>query len=339
MKYTEQDSKESTKLVGLKYVSDDVPGITRIKKGKLFIYKDVDGKVIKNRATLKRIQSLAIPPAYTHVWICPDERGHIQATGRDDRKRKQYKYHPKWNETRDETKYHKLLLFGQSLPAIRKQVKKDLKLPKLPKEKVLATIVTLIEKTFIRVGNDEYAKNNKTYGLTTMQDRHAKVHAGIIKFHFKGKSGVTHEVTVDNPQLAEIVKKCQDLPGQELLQYIDEDKQVRDITSTDVNDYLRNITGEDFTAKDFRTWHGTLLAITELNSYPQSEIKKEIKHNLLSAIECVARNLGNTKAISKKCYIHPSVLDFYSNGTFFQHMKSKHFKNDEDMVLKFLANK
>jgi len=309
------DNVRAAKEAGLVYVTDDSPGISRKKQGaKNFIYLDPRGKQIKDRQTLDRIRMLAIPPAYRDVWICANERGHIQAVGRDDRGRKQYRYHEKWREVRDENKYGRMIDFAKALPRIRQRVAKDLKRPGLPREKVLAAVVKFMEMTLIRVGNDEYAKNNKSYGLTTLQDRHAKFSRGKIKLEFRGKSGVEHEFEIDDPRLASIAKQCQDLPGQELFQYLDDKGVVHDIGSTDVNDYLRDITGKDFTAKDFRTWAGTVLAATALQEIEKFDSKAQAKKNVVRAVETVAAKLGNTKAVCRKCYIHPEILNAYMEG-------------------------
>ena len=305
----------SAKSAGLRYVSDDTPGITRRRNGSGFAYFDAKGKRVRDPDTLLRIRELVIPPAWEQVWVCPDPRGHIQAVGRDQRGRKQYRYHPKWREVRDSTKYEKMIAFVHALPKIRARVKHDLTKYHLLREKVLATVVRLLETTLIRVGNDEYASSNNSYGLTTLRDRHAKVNGSEVHFRFKGKSGVAHEVCVDDPHIAKIVRKCQELPGEELLQYVDEDGKVRDITSTDVNDYLREITGQDFTAKDFRTWAGTVLAARALQEFEAVDAQAKLKKNIVRAVESVAKRLGNTRAVCKRCYIHPSVLDSYMDGS------------------------
>ena len=311
------DNVRAAKEAGLVYVSDESPGITRKKQGaKNFTYLDPRGKPIKDRETLDRIRMLAIPPAYRDVWICPNPRGHIQAVGRDDRGRKQYRYHEKWREVRDENKYGRMIDFAKALPLIRRTVAKDLKLKGLPREKVLAAVVKFMEVTLIRVGNDEYAKNNKSYGLTTLQDRHAKfARGGKVKLEFRGKSGVEHEFEIEDPRLARIAKKCQELPGQELFQYLDENGVVHDIGSSDVNDYLRQITGKDFTAKDFRTWAGTVLAATALQEIEKFDTAAQAKKNVVRAVEAVASKLGNTKAVCRKCYIHPEILNAYMEGS------------------------
>ncbi len=300
---------------GLLYVSDESPGILRAQGGKGFIYEDAKGKRIKDFETLVRIKHLAIPPAWTGVWICPSERGHIQAVGRDARGRKQYRYHEKWRSTRDDAKYEKIIAFAKALPSIRHKSRQHLKLPGLPKEKVLAAIILIMEKTLIRVGNDEYAKSNKSFGLTTLRDKHAKIKGGKIHFEFRGKSGVEHEIDLADPRLADVAKRCQDLPGQELFQYLDEQGRVCDIGSADVNEYLRSIGGQEFTAKDFRTWAGTVLAASALQEIGTFNSQKQAKQNMVRAVEAVAKQLGNTKAVCRKCYIHPVILQSYLDGT------------------------
>jgi DNA topoisomerase-1 len=256
-----------------------------------------------------------IPPAWTGVWICPDPRGHLQATGRDARGRKQYRYHARWRQVRDEDKYGRLAEFGRALPAIRRRIARDLRRPGLPREKVLAAVVKLLETTFIRVGNDEYARDNRSYGLTTMRDAHVRVSGSTVHFIFRGKSGVRHELELDDRRLARIVKQCRDLPGQELFQYLDERGAVVDIGSADVNAYLKDITGTDFTSKDFRTWAGTVLAATLLRDEEPSVTATAGKRAVVRAIDEVARRLGNTRAVCRKCYVHPAVIDAYLDGT------------------------
>src|SRR6476660_665787 len=248
------DSAEAAEEAGLQYVNDDRPGYSRKAKGKNFEYLDTEGKKIRDEQRVLRIKRLAIPPAWTEVWICPSPNGHIQATGRDARGRKQYRYHERWREVRDENKYDRVVVFGKALPRIRRRVNLDLKRRGLPREKVLATVVQLLERTFIRIGNEEYAKENKSFGLTTMKDRHVEVKGAKLRFRFRGKSGRDHEIDVTDRRTAKIVSKLQDLPGQDLFQYVDDDGEIRNISSQDVNEYLREITGEDFSAKDFRTW-------------------------------------------------------------------------------------
>jgi DNA topoisomerase I len=303
---------------GLRYVSDTRPGIRR-RMGPLgFKYIATTGRVIRNKAEVGRINRLAIPPAWTDVWICPDPRGHIQATGRDAKGRKQYRYHPEWRVCRDDTKYDRMLPFADALPKIRQRTKADVAKLGLSREKVLATVVQLLEKSLIRVGNDEYAKKNRSFGLTTMRNSHVKVRGSTVKFEFRGKSGVRHSVDVDDKRLARIVKACQELPGQELFEYIDEDGDRHDVGSADVNAYLKEITGEDFTAKDFRTWAGTVLASTALRELEAVDSQTRAKKNVVRAIEAVAGVLGNTKAVCRKSYIHPAVLDSYMDGSMLQ---------------------
>jgi DNA topoisomerase I len=298
-------------------VSDADPGIQRRKRGKAFTYVDEDGKAIRDAETLARIRRLAIPPAWTDVWICKLANGHIQATGRDARGRKQYRYHPRWRTARDETKYDRMIAFGKILPVIRRRVAADLERPGLPREKVLATVVRLLETTLIRVGNEEYARQNGSFGLTTLKDHHVRFPASgrKISFRFRGKAGKRHEIELSEPRLARIVRRCRDLPGQELFQYVDDEGAPRSIDSGDVNDYLREITGEELTAKDFRTWAGTVLAAVALAAYEAAPTQRQAKRNLLEAIERVAERLGNTPAICRKCYIHPAIFDTYLDQT------------------------
>jgi DNA topoisomerase I len=340
------DSKEAAEEAGLRYVSDDQPGYTRKARNGDFDYFDTDGKQIRDEQRLLRIKRLAIPPAYTDVWICPSANGHIQATGRDARRRKQYRYHERWREVRDENKYEKTVLFGQALAKIRRRVEADLALAGLPRNKVLATVVRLLERTFIRVGNEEYARENKSFGLTTMRDQHVEVKGSKLRFQFRGKSGIKHEVDVDDRHIAKIVSKLQDIPGQDLFQYIDDEGERRDVTSQDVNDYLREITGEDFTAKDFRTWAGTVLAAIALNTVGGFETKKQAKKNVKDAISAVSKVLGNTPAICRKCYVHPVILETYLDGNSIEGLKQKtketleneaiDLRSGEAAILKFL---
>jgi DNA topoisomerase-1 len=317
------DPVEVAEEAGLRYVSDEQPGYSRRPKGDDFDYFDAEGKRITDETRLLRIRRLAIPPAYTDVWICPSANGHIQATGRDARGRKQYRYHERWREVRDENKYDRMLVFGKALPKIRRRVDRDLKRRGLPRERVLATVVQLLERTFIRVGNEEYAKENKSFGLTTMRNRHVDVTATKLRFSFRGKSGKQHEVDVADRRLAKIIRQLQDLPGQEVFQYVDEKGEVRKITSQDVNDYLREITGEEFTAKDFRTWAGTVLAAMALNAQEAFENKTQAKKNVKDAISAVAKILGNTPTVCRKCYVHPAVLESYLDGAMIEGLKQK----------------
>ena len=314
------DPVESAQAAGLRYVSDTQPGIRRKRAGKGFAYVGTDGKTIRDAKELSRIRSLAIPPAYTDVWICPSPSGHIQATGRDARGRKQYRYHPKWREVRDETKFGRMLGFSQALPKIRARLERDLSLPGLPREKVLATVVRLLERTCIRVGNDEYAKSNRSYGLTTLQDRHVEISGSNLRFEFRGKSGKTHKVDLSDRRLARIVERCQDLPGEDLFQYLDDDNVRQTIGSGDVNEYIREISGQEFTAKDFRTWAGTLLAIEALTKIGSFSTQRNAKSNVLKAIDQVAEQLNNTRSVCRKYYVHPAVLESYLDGKLLEHL-------------------
>ena len=315
------DPIASAKAAGLRYVSDTKPGIQRQRKGDTFIYIGTDGQPITDEKELQRIKSLVIPPAWEEVWICPQANGHIQATARDAKGRKQYRYHPRWREVRDETKFGRMIAFAQALPTIRRRVEEDLQLPEMPRQKVLATIVRLLETTFIRIGNEEYARANKSYGLTTMKNRHVEVSGSTLRFRFRGKSGKYHSIKLTNPRLSRIVKRCQSLPGQDLFQYLDENGEPQSIGSSDVNDYLRDITGEDFTAKDFRTWAGTVLAAQALVEFEEYESETQAKKNIVEAVQAVASRLGNTPAVCRKCYIHPTILDTYLDHSLQQALK------------------
>lgn len=317
------DPSDVAEDAGLRYVSDDQPGYTRKSKGDDFEYFDTDGKPVHDETRLLRIRRLAIPPAYKEVWICPSPNGHIQATARDARGRKQYRYHERWREARDENKYGRMLVFGQALPKMRRQVNKDMGLHDLPQDKVLATVVHLLGRTFIRIGNEEYARENKSFGLTTMQDRHVEVKGAKLSFSFRGKSGVRHEIDVSDRRLANIIRKLQDLPGQDIFQYQDGTGEVRNVTSQDVNDYLQAITGEAFTAKDFRTWAGTVLTAMALSAYGPVENETQAKKNIRDAIAAVAKILGNTPTICRKCYVHPVVLESYLDGDMIGGLKQK----------------
>jgi DNA topoisomerase-1 len=302
-------------MAGLRYVRDEQPGIHRRRRGSGFVYLGVDGKIIRNATVLDRIRALAVPPAWTNVWICPDPRGHVQATGRDGKGRKQYRYHATWRAHRDETKFDRLQAFAEVLPLIRRRTNADLAQPGLPRTKVLATIVQLLEKSLIRVGNEEYVRQNQSFGLTTLRARHVRVNGGTLRFQFRGKSGVRHSVDVNDRRLARVVKQCRELPGQELFQYIDEADDAQVVDSGDINGYLKDITGQDFTAKDFRTWAGTVLAATALREVPPPETKRQTERHVNVAIEAVAGLLGNTPTVCRKSYVHPGVVDAYRDGT------------------------
>jgi DNA topoisomerase-1 len=308
------DPKRSAKSAGLRYVNDAEPGIRRMGAANRFRYVNPKGKPVRDPATLARIRSLVIPPAWTDVWICPHPNGHIQVTARDARGRKQYRYHPRWRAVRDGTKYDRMIAFGKALPAIRAATEKHLKLPGLPREKVLAAVVRLLELTHVRIGNDEYARSNHSYGLTTLHDQHAKISGSTVRFSFCGKSGKRHAVELHDRRLAKIVRGCQELAGQELFQYVGDDGAVHDVGSADVNDYLREISGQEFTAKDFRTWSGTVLAACQLSAQQAAKSLTEAKRNVVAAVREVAEQLGNTVAVCRKCYIHPAVLDGYLAG-------------------------
>jgi len=300
----------STTAPGLRHSTDRRPGITRRRSGRGFSYRDADGNVVRDRETLARIRSLAIPPAWTDVWICPYPNGHLQATGRDAKGRKQYRYHPRFRRGRDAAKFERLVAFANALPAIRSRVDEDLARPGLPKEKVLAAVVRLLELTLIRVGNEEYARLNRSFGLTTLRDRHADVAGSSIRFRFRGKSGRQHEVGLRDRRLAAIVRKCRDLPGQELFQYVGRDGEPIDVGSDDVNDYLRSI-APDVTAKDFRTWAGTVLAFRALRALDRPATDGQAKKNVVAAIRETAELLGNTPAVCRQAYVHPVVVDAY----------------------------
>jgi DNA topoisomerase-1 len=330
----------------LRYVTDEQPGIRRERCGRGFRYRTTEGRLVRARHTLKRIGSLVIPPAWQEVWICPIDHGHLQATGRDERGRKQHLYHPRWRKTRDQTKYDRLIEFARALPAIRKQLKRDLAREKLCREKVLAAVVRLLEVSLIRIGNDEYARDNKSYGLTTMKNRHATVRGARIKFQFRGKSGKEHIVEIEDRRIARIVRACQDLPGQELFQYVDVAGQKRDVGSGDVNDYLRELTGRDFTAKDFRTWAGTVSVACELQHLGPAELEAEARKNIVAAINTTAQSLGNTPAVCRKSYIHPAIIAAYLDGSLVSQLNewqsrtssnsSSRLRPKEAAVLRFL---
>jgi DNA topoisomerase-1 len=308
------DPAQSADEAGLRYVTDADPGISRRRAGRGFVYLLPDGGRVHDRARLDWIRSLAIPPAWTDVWICTSRRGHLQATGRDARGRKQYRYHPDWRAQRDTVKYDRMIAFGQALPRIRRRVDRDMRRTGLPRERVLAAVVRLLEKTGVRVGNEEYARDNKSFGLTTLRDRHAQVGSRRIRFRFRGKGGKAGEVDVSDARLARIVGRCQDLPGQELFAYLDEEGEVRSIGSGDVNDYIREISGYDFTAKDFRTWTATVVAAHALANGRQPASPTAAKRDVVRAIERVAEWLGDTPAVSRKSYVHPGVIDAYLEG-------------------------
>jgi DNA topoisomerase-1 len=341
--------RATAKAAKLRYVSDRSRGIRRERTNDGFDYFGLDGAKITNVEELTRIRKLAIPPAYQDVWICPSPNGHLQATGRDARGRKQYRYHPRWREVRDEGKYGKMLIFGKVLPAIRAQAERDLSQPGLPREKILAAIVRLLEGTLIRVGNEEYAKTNNSFGLTTLRNRHVKVDGeSRISFDFRGKSGAEHHIDLRDRKLAKIVRRCQELPGQALFQYLDDEGQPHALGSDDVNEYLRDITGEEITAKDFRTWAATNLAALALQRLEVFDSQAKAKKNVLHAVEAVAKMLGNTPAICRKCYIHPAIFNGYLDGTLLDTLKQRSdekladpghgLRAEEAAVIGFLAH-
>jgi DNA topoisomerase-1 len=305
---------DSAKAAGLRYVTDAMPGITRKRRGRGFAYVSADGRTVRGREAIQRFRSLVIPPAWTNVWICPIENGHLQVTARDARGRKQYRYHPKFREQRDGTKFERLFEFGDVIWKIRNAVERDVKLEGLPRQKVLATLVWLLERTFIRVGTEEMSRMNKSYGLTTLRKKHVEVEGSELRFEFRGKSGVEHAVTVDDARIAHIVQRCHDLRGEVLFKYIGDDGRRREIEAGDVNDYLAAITGGEITAKDFRTWAGTMIAAEYLRGIGPAANTKQANRNIVSVIDLTARRLGNTRAVCRKYYIHPTLIEKYLAG-------------------------
>lgn len=308
------EHREAAARAGLSYVTDGVAGIRRERNGKGWSFYAPDGALVTDKTERRRIKSLVIPPAWTEVWICPDPNGHIQATARDARGRKQYRYHPLYRDTRDKSKFRRMLEFSEILPYIRERVERDLRASELTRRQVLATVVSLLDKTLIRVGNDEYARENRSFGLTTLRRRHVEVKGWKLHFSFRGKSGVEHAIAITDRKLARIVQQCQDLPGQELFKYIDEAHKRQVISSDDVNAYLREITGRDITAKDFRTWAGTMLAARELFALGPAHSQREAERNMIRAIDAVAKRLGNTRAVCRKYYVHPGLVRAYLQG-------------------------
>jgi DNA topoisomerase I len=319
--------QDTAELAGLKYISDEKPGITRIRRGKGFIYVDAGGQQITNEKIISRIKSLVIPPAWTNVWISPNANGHIQVTGRDIKGRKQYIYHPEWDEIRNQTKFFRMSNFGKKLPLIRKRIDEDLSKRGFPREKIVALVINLLENTYIRVGSEEYARTNGSYGLTTLRNKHISVEGSEIKFLFKGKSGKLWQVSYKDRRIARIVKQCQELPGYDVFRYKDDDGKLQTVDSGEVNKYLREITGEEFTAKDFRTWNGTVIAAGELYALGPALGFKEEKRKIVQAVKKVSHELINTPTICRKYYIHPDILTSYSDGSLFKIM-DKHFKRN-----------
>jgi len=305
---------ESAEAAGLRYVTDAVPGIRRQPRGRGFAYFDATGQLIRDKTELERIRKLVIPPRWTSVWICPNPSGHLQVTARDARGRKQYRYHPRYRAVRDETKFGRMIAFSEILPQIRERVERDIALPQLARDKVLATVVWLLERTLIRVGNDEYARDNGSFGLTTLRRRHVTVSGAKLRFEFRGKSGVPHSVAITDRRIAHIVQRCQELPGQELFQYLDDEGRRQSVDAGDINDYLRRITGRQVTAKDFRTWAGTTLAAAALRELGPFKTEKQAKANIVAAIDQISRRLGNTRAVCRKYYVHPVIIEAYFEG-------------------------
>jgi DNA topoisomerase-1 len=305
---------EAAQAAGLRYVTDSSPGIRRRRRGRGFAYVRPDGAPLRDAAELERIRKLVIPPRWTEVWICPSATGHLQVTARDARGRKQYRYHTRYREVRDGTKFSRLVEFSEVLPSVRKRVERDISQPSLSREKVLATVVWLLEKTLIRVGSDEYARDNGSYGLTTLRRRHVAVSGAKLRFEFRGKSGVPHCVAITDRRIARIVQHCQELPGQELFQYLDDDGRRQSVDAGDVNLYLREIAGRQITAKDFRTWAGTILAAQALRDIGPFTTQKEANANIVRAIDQVAKHLGNTRAVCRKYYVHPVIIEAYFDG-------------------------
>lgn len=325
---------------GLRYVDDSRRGYTRERRDGAFVYFDTRGKRIDDEAEIARINALAIPPAYTDVWICPDPRGHLQATGRDARGRKQYRYHPRWRETRDANKYERLPAFGATLPKLRARVARDLALAGMPRNRVLATVVCLLDKTLIRVGSEAYARENRSYGLTTLRKQHLKISSGTLRFKFRGKSGIEHDVALSDARLARIVMRCMDLPGQELFQYLDDEGARHPVNSSDINDYLREITGADFTAKDYRTWAGSVFALAALRKLEWETVTEARKH-VVGTIKAVSQLLRNTPAVCRKCYVHPALIEAFEAGELCAPItapRRRGLRADEAALVIFLEN-
>ncbi len=325
--------ERSAEAAGLRYMQDRQPGMRRRRAGRQFRYVDADGSPVRDEATLRRIRALAIPPAWQDVWICPRADGHLQATGRDARGRKQYRYHARWREVRDETKYGRMLAFAKALPAIRRRVARDLARPGLPREKVLAALVRLLETTTIRVGNEEYARDNDSFGLTTLRERQVRVRGSTLEFRFRGKSGIAHDISHTDARLARIVRRMQDLPGETLFTYLDDAGAAHSVESADVNDYLQSIAGEAFTSKDFRTWAGTLICARALRALEPPGSVAESRRRVGEAVEAAAAKLGNTRAVCRKCYVHPAIVECYERGELRELM---HRRPDEAGVLAVL---
>lgn len=333
-------NRAAAAAAGLHYVIDGEPGLTRAKRGRAFAYRDAKGHAVRDARTLERIRSLVIPPAWTGVWICARADGHVQATGRDARGRKQHRYHPDWTAARTSAKYDRMVEFAQALPSIRRRVRADLRKPPLSREHVLATVVTLLEKTLMRIGNKEYARANNSFGLTTLLDEHVQIKGSSMTFHFRAKSGIMQTIALEDAPLARIVRRSRDLPGKTLFQYLDGEGRRQCVDSAAVNAYLRQITGQPFTAKNFRTWAASVLAAVAVCELPISTSDAAFKRNIVGAIDSVAAKLGNTRAVCRKCYIHPGVFDGYRGGTTIAAMKGSprksHFSAQEAAVLALL---
>lgn len=327
----DKDYSKAAQMADLVYVNDRAPGIIRQKKGSGFVYYDGKERV-SDKETLQRVKRLAIPPAWTNVWICPKANGHIQATGYDTKGRKQYRYHPQWEVMRNETKFHRLYEFGKVLPSIRLKLEEDLGVKELTEEKVLATVVSLMERTFIRVGNDDYEKLYGSYGLTTLKDKHVKVNGSTVQFSFKGKKGIYHNITLRNHKLAKLVKMCKDIPGKELFQYFDEQGQRQSIDSGMVNRYIKEASGGDFTAKDFRTWAGTLHILQTFCSMEEPSCDSDCKKNVLAALDNVSHKLGNTRTVCKKYYVHPGIIRLYEERSLDKYLKELDAIEKEDQL-------
>lgn len=325
------DPLKSAEVAQLSYVSDIIPGIKRVKSGKGFKYINADGKSINSKEEMNRIKALIIPPAWKDVWICADPNGHLQATGRDAKGRKQYRYHFRWQKIRNELKFDKMILFGQNLPNIRKKIQEDISTSGMYKEKILALVISIMSETLIRVGNLEYAEENETFGLSTMKNQHVEIKGNKIKFKFKGKSGKFHDIEYSNPKLSKLVKKCQDLPGHDLFEYLDENGNICSISSGDINNYMCSITDQTFTAKDFRTWGGSVYAMLVLQDFANFENQTQAKKNLTEAIKVIAKKLGNTTAVCKKYYVHPKVVEAFLEGKLENIIQKSKSKNIEGL--------
>jgi DNA topoisomerase I len=330
----------AARAAGLRYASDSRPGVRRRKLGARYVYLDPRGAAIRDPAAIKRYNALAVPPAYTDVWISPDPKAHVQATGRDARGRKQYRYHPRWQAQQEEAKYERMRAFGRTLPRIRARVAADLRRKGACREKVLATLARLLERTLIRVGNEEYARTNKSYGLTTLRNHHVDVNGAEVRFRFRGKSGVVHDITVHDPRIARTLRRCLDIPGRELFQYLDDEGNAHPVQASDVNAYIQEISGADFTAKDYRTWVGSVLALAALSRLPFASAS-EARANMVKAVKAVAACMGNTPAICRKSYIHPGLLDAYTSGRLrpFAGGRARSLRQEEAAFLRFLQQR